>query len=111
MCEQGTNIKVIQDVLGHKDIETTMDIYTDATMDLKAKEIGQLQDCFGLAMWYRLIQFKPKLKPFGTRLVKFCEDLCKIETAETRTVEGFWGFVKKYVIPQVKIPTMKPLEK
>ena len=50
MCEQGTNIKVIQDVLGHKDIETTMDIYTDATMDLKAKEIGQLQDCFGLAM-------------------------------------------------------------
>ena len=50
MCEQGVNIKVIQDVLGHKDIETTMDVYTDATMDLKTKEIGHLQDCFVLAM-------------------------------------------------------------
>lgn len=50
MCEQCVNIKVIQDVLGHKDIETTMDVYTDATMDLKTKEIGHLQDCFVLAM-------------------------------------------------------------
>lgn len=32
-------MKVIQDVLGHADIGTTMNIYTDATNDLKQKEI------------------------------------------------------------------------
>ena len=31
MCEAGINVKVIQDTLGHQDISTTMNIYTDAT--------------------------------------------------------------------------------
>ncbi len=35
-CENETNIKVIQSVMGHKDIQTTYDIYTDVT-DLKKK--------------------------------------------------------------------------
>lgn len=39
LCEEGVNIKVIQDILGHKDISTTLDIYADVTKDLKRKEI------------------------------------------------------------------------
>ncbi len=42
LCEAGTNMKVIQDVLGHADIGTTMNIYTDATKELKAKEFEAL---------------------------------------------------------------------
>jgi integrase len=43
LCESGANIKFIQDILGHSDIETTMDIYVDATKDLKEKEISNYQ--------------------------------------------------------------------
>ena len=39
LCEAGINIKVIQDVLGHSDIDTTMNIYVDVTSELKKKEI------------------------------------------------------------------------
>ena len=34
LCESGANIKAIQGILGHSDISTTMNIYTDATVDL-----------------------------------------------------------------------------
>ncbi len=34
MCEAGVNVKVIQDALGHKDISTTLNIYTDVTKEL-----------------------------------------------------------------------------
>lgn len=42
LCENGVNVKVIQDVLGHSDFKTTMDIYTDVTKDLKQKEFSDL---------------------------------------------------------------------
>ena len=35
MCEAGVNIKAMQDILGHADAETTMQIYAEATKDLK----------------------------------------------------------------------------
>ena len=35
LCEDGINIKALQDILGHKDIETTMEVYAEATKDLK----------------------------------------------------------------------------
>lgn len=44
LCEAGINMKVIQDFLGHADISTTMNIYTDATRDFKAKEISRFSD-------------------------------------------------------------------
>ena len=31
LCETETNLKVIQSIMGHKNIETTMDIYAEAT--------------------------------------------------------------------------------
>jgi len=36
------NVKVIQNVLGHADFSTTMDIYTDVTNDLKQKAFNDL---------------------------------------------------------------------
>ena len=46
MCESGVNIKVIQDALGHSDISTTMNIYTDVTKDLKRREFAGLDQFF-----------------------------------------------------------------
>ena len=37
LCEAESNLKVIQSVMGHKNIETTMDIYAEAT-DRKKQE-------------------------------------------------------------------------
>ncbi len=39
MCEAGFNIKAMQDILGHADAETTMDIYAEATSELKCVEM------------------------------------------------------------------------
>ena len=35
LCESGMNIKLIQDILGHSDISTTMDIYTHVTQEAR----------------------------------------------------------------------------
>ena len=39
MCESGLNVKVVQSVLGHADVTTTLDIYVTVTNDLKKREI------------------------------------------------------------------------
>lgn len=44
LVEAGVNLKVIQDTLGHKDLSTTMDIYTDVTKELKQREFDNLQE-------------------------------------------------------------------
>ena len=44
MCEAGINVKVIQDTLGHQDISTTMNIYTDATKEMKKQEFESLDN-------------------------------------------------------------------
>ena len=46
MCEAGVNIKAMQEILGHADAETTMDIYAEATKDLKKSEIINFEDYF-----------------------------------------------------------------
>ena len=43
-CENESNIKVIQSVMGHKDIQTTMDIYADCTEDKKKEVIKTIED-------------------------------------------------------------------
>ena len=42
-CENETNIKVIQEIMGHADIKTTMDIYNEATLDKKKESFANLE--------------------------------------------------------------------
>ena len=37
LCENETNLKVIQSIMGHRSIETTLDVYAEAT-DRKKQE-------------------------------------------------------------------------
>lgn len=42
LCEKVTNVKVIQNIMGHKDIETTLGIYADVTEDTKKELMKKL---------------------------------------------------------------------
>ena len=42
LMEQGTNPRVVQELLGHRDIETTLGIYTTVSMGVKEKETSRL---------------------------------------------------------------------
>lgn len=46
MCEAGVNIKAMQSILGHADAETTLDIYAEATKDLKKAELISFEKFF-----------------------------------------------------------------
>lgn len=47
LCEADVNIKVIQEILGHSDIGTTLDIYADVTKDMKRREFEAFEDFIG----------------------------------------------------------------
>jgi integrase len=42
-CENETNVKVIQEIMGHADISTTMNIYAEATESKKQQSFANLQ--------------------------------------------------------------------
>ena len=42
LCENETNLKVIQSIMGHRNIETTMDIYAEATEEKKQESFENL---------------------------------------------------------------------
>ena len=42
-CENETNLIIIQEIMGHADISTTMDIYNEATMDKKKESFAELE--------------------------------------------------------------------
>ncbi len=44
LCESGINLKVIQNILGHADVSTTMNIYISVTEDLKKHELIGFED-------------------------------------------------------------------
>lgn len=44
LCENDVNIKVIQDVMGHSDISTTMNIYSEATLKKKKEVFSELEN-------------------------------------------------------------------
>ncbi len=46
MCEANVNIKAMQDILGHADAETTLQIYADATRELKKSEMKSFEEFF-----------------------------------------------------------------
>lgn len=43
LCENETNLKVIQDIMGHADISTTMNIYAEATKEKKKEVMTNLE--------------------------------------------------------------------
>ena len=46
MVEAGVNVKVIHDALGHKSIQTTLNIYADVTKELRQSEFEGLDKYF-----------------------------------------------------------------
>ena len=42
LCEQETNLKVIQSVMGHSDIKTTMNVYANVTEEKKAASFAKI---------------------------------------------------------------------
>ncbi len=42
-CENETNLKVIQEIMGHANISTTMDVYNEATMEKKKSSMENLE--------------------------------------------------------------------
>ena len=46
MIEANVNIKAAQEILGHSDVQVTLDIYADATKELKAREAVTLEEYF-----------------------------------------------------------------
>ncbi|MDE6517528.1 MAG: tyrosine-type recombinase/integrase, partial [Acetatifactor sp.] len=44
MVESGVNVKVVQEVLGHKDVSTTLDIYTDVMKELARREFEDIDE-------------------------------------------------------------------
>lgn len=43
ICENETNLKIIQEIMGHANISTTMDVYNEATMEQKKKCFANLE--------------------------------------------------------------------
>ena len=43
LCENETNIKIIQEIMGHRNIETTMDVYNEATKEKKLETFARLE--------------------------------------------------------------------
>ncbi len=42
LCESDMNIKVIQEIMGHKNVETTLDIYTEVNFNKKKESLEEL---------------------------------------------------------------------
>ena len=42
-CENESNLKIIQSIMGHTDISTTMDVYAEATQEKKQEIVANLQ--------------------------------------------------------------------
>lgn len=43
-CENETNLKVIQEIMGHSDISVTMNIYNEATKEKKEEAFKNLEN-------------------------------------------------------------------
>ena len=43
ICEEETDLKLIQEIMGHADITTTMDVYNESTLDRKKERFAQLE--------------------------------------------------------------------
>ena len=48
LCENETNLKIIQEIMGHADISTTMNVYNEATIEKKIESFYHLQGKFSI---------------------------------------------------------------
>lgn len=64
MVEAGTNMKAMQEIIGHSDISTTMNIYAEATKELKEKEMEK----FGENLQNSLSNLEETYQKFTTDL-------------------------------------------
>ena len=44
LCENDVNVKAIQEIMGHSDIQTTLDIYAEITSDKKKTVLYKLEE-------------------------------------------------------------------
>lgn len=49
LCENESNIKVIQEIMGHRNVETTMDVYNEATKEKKLQTFAALEGAFRIS--------------------------------------------------------------
>lgn len=49
LCENESNIKVIQEIMGHRNVETTMDVYNEATKEKKMQTFASLEGAFRIS--------------------------------------------------------------
>lgn len=52
MCENDVNIKVLQDIMGHRNIRTTLEVYTKAMKDKKMETVRVLNGSFKISWPY-----------------------------------------------------------
>ena len=50
MCENEPNINIIQEIMGHRDIQTTMDVYNEATKEKKIESFARLEGKMSIAV-------------------------------------------------------------
>ena len=50
LCENETNLKVIQDIMGHRNIKTAMEIYAEATKETKTHSFEKLNGKLGISV-------------------------------------------------------------
>ena len=50
LCENETNLKVVQDIMGHRNIKTTMEIYAEATKEAKISSFEKLNGKLGISV-------------------------------------------------------------
>lgn len=49
ICEQNVNLKVLQDIIGHRNIRTTMEVYAKATREKKQDAIKEMDGKFKIS--------------------------------------------------------------
>ena len=50
LCENETNLKIIQDIMGHRNNKTTMEIYAEATKEAKISSFEKLNGKLGISV-------------------------------------------------------------
>ena len=48
LCENETDLKLIQEIMGHADITTTMDVYNESNMERKQERMNKLAKVIGI---------------------------------------------------------------